>query len=129
MQEDPLKLSQHQTIRNVLRVAGPVCLLIGILFLATGMFSFFSAFGTGTFPRYFWCCFVGMPLIALGAALCKLGYMGVFMRYIAGESAPVAKDTINYVAEGTKPGIKAVAQAITEGVREASQPEKPSQPE
>ncbi len=125
MPDDQLKLPQHHTIRNVLRIAGPLCVFIGGIFLAVGMISFFSAFGGGGFPRYFWCCFVSMPLLALGAFLCKLGFMGVFMRYMAGESAPVAKDTINYMGKETQPGVKAFSQAVAEGFRDAHQPKKP----
>jgi membrane protease subunit (stomatin/prohibitin family) len=43
--------------------------------------------------------------------------MGSIMRYSAGEMAPVGKDTFNYMAHGTKDGIKTVASAIGEGLR------------
>jgi hypothetical protein len=33
----------------------------------------------------------------------------------------VAKDTVNYMAEGTKDAVKTVAQAVAEGVQEAQE--------
>jgi RNA polymerase subunit RPABC4/transcription elongation factor Spt4 len=106
----------HNKLRNFFRVTGPLVALAGLIFVAVGLVSFFSTFGSFEPPRYFWCAFVGVPLLAVGMLLCKLGYMGKVIRYVAGEVAPVGKDTINYMAEGTKEGIKTVAQAIGEGL-------------
>ena len=53
--------------------------------------------------------------------MCKFGYFGAVVRYLASESAPVAKDTINYMAENTKDAVKTVARSITEGVKEAQE--------
>jgi hypothetical protein len=44
------------------------------------------------------------------------GYLGSFARYISAEAAPVQKDTLNYLAEGTKEGVKNIASAIGEGL-------------
>jgi len=106
----------HSGLRNVFRVLGPIVLLVGLLFVAIGMVSFFSSFGSFGPPRYFWCVFVGMPIMFVGLVLCKLGYMGKVARYIAGEIAPVGKDTFNYVAKGSQEGIKAVTSAIAGGL-------------
>jgi RNA polymerase subunit RPABC4/transcription elongation factor Spt4 len=106
----------HNKLRDFFRVAGPLVALAGLIFMAVGLVSFFSAFGSFEPPRYFWCAFVGVPLLGVGMVLCKLGYMGKVIRYVAGEVAPVGKDTINYMAEGTKEGIKTMAQAIGEGL-------------
>ena len=59
-----------------------------------------------------------MPVIFVGFVLCNLGFAGAAMRYMAGESAPVAADTLNYTAEATRPGVKAVTSAIREGLSE-----------
>jgi hypothetical protein len=42
--------------------------------------------------------------------------MGAVGRYMAGEMAPVAKDTFNYMADGTQDGIRTVARAVGEGL-------------
>ena len=44
--------------------------------------------------------------------------MGRVARYQAQQIAPVAKDTFNYMAEGTQEGIKTVVGAIGEGLRQ-----------
>lgn len=114
-----LESSKHSAARSFLRVGGPLLLLIGLIFLAVGMISFFSAFGNHEAPKLFWCCFVGMPLLFIGIVMSKFGYFGAVMRYLAAESAPVAKDTVNYMADGTKDAVKTVARSVAEGVLEA----------
>lgn len=106
----------HQTLREVLRVAGPILVAVGLLFLAVGLGSFFSSFGGFGPPRYFWCAFVGMPVLSAGIACCRLGYLGRISRYVAGEVAPVQKDTFNFLAEGTQPGVRTLAAAIRDGL-------------
>jgi len=44
------------------------------------------------------------------------GYAGKMARYQAAEIAPVQKDTFNYIADGTKGGVKTVANAAGEGL-------------
>jgi hypothetical protein len=107
---------RHDEKRGTLRLLGVVFFAAGLIFLITGMVSFFSAFGGHGFPRLFWCCFVGLPLLWLGAVLGGASFMGAVSRYVAGESAPVAKDTFNYMADGTKDGVKKVATAVGEGL-------------
>ena len=89
-----------------------------------GFGSFFASFGSFEPPRYFWCAFVGMPLLFVGIAMCMYGYLGSFYRYVAGESAPVAKDVVNYMGENIQPGVKAVTKAATEGVIEAQKEQR-----
>jgi ribosomal protein L40E len=111
----------HNELRSVLRIIGPAIAGIGLLFLAVGLVSFFSAFGGGGFPRYFWCAFVGMPLLAVGVGITKFAYLGAVARYVAGEAAPVGKDVTNYMVAGTKDSIRDAATAIGEGLSTAGQ--------
>ena len=48
----------HSDVRSVLRIAGPFVLFAGLVFVAVGMISFFSSFGSFEPPRHFWCTFV-----------------------------------------------------------------------
>ena len=114
-QSSSLNSPQQESIRRVLRRVGPIVVVVGALFTAIGLWSFFSSLGSFGPPKYFWCCFVGMPLGMFGLALCKFGYMGDVLRYMAGETAPVGKDTFNYMAEGTAPGVRTMASALREG--------------
>jgi hypothetical protein len=107
----------HSSTRGVLRVVGPLLVAVGLIFTIAGIGSFFSSFGTFEPPRYFWCAFVGLPLVALGVAISKYAFMGGLFRYVAGETAPVAKDTFNYMAEGTQQGVRTMAAAVGEGLR------------
>jgi hypothetical protein len=124
MLENQLQSAQQLNIRTVLRVGGPVIAGVGMLFMIVGFGSFFASFGSFEPPRFFWCAFVGMPLLFVGIVMCMFGYMGAFQRYVAGESAPVAKDVVNYMGENIQPGAKAVAKAVTEGFIEAQQEQR-----
>lgn len=110
---------RNAVIRTVLRVGGPILLILGLLLIAIGLGSFFSAFGSFDRPRLFWCAFLGMPVLFIGIVMCKFGYMGDVLRYFAEEASPVVKDTANYLGENTQPGVKAVAKAVAEGILEA----------
>ncbi len=121
MNQGQLPSPRHRQIRAVLRVGGPILVVLGILMTIIGFASFLTAFGTLESPRYFWCAFVGLPLIFVGGVMCMYGYLGTLYRYAASETAPVAKDVINYMGENIQPGVKAVTKAVVEGIQEAQQ--------
>ena len=118
MNEDKLQLQKQSAIRKTLRYLGIIILGIGGLLTLTGLISFFSSFGSFEPPRYFWCAFIGLPLCFVGTAMIIFGFMGAFSRFVAGESAPVAKDVVNYMGENTQPGVKAFTKAFTQGIKE-----------
>jgi hypothetical protein len=99
---------KHSATRKALLTLCRAVALIGLLLLAVGLVSFFSAFGTSEPPRYAWCFFLGLFVLFLSVALCVMGFLCV-----PGEAAPVQKDTF---AEGTKGVVKTVAQAVGEGL-------------
>jgi hypothetical protein len=123
MKNEPMIDPNHRKIQGMLRTFGPLLLVAGLVLLAIGLISFFSAFGTGEFPRYFWCAMVGLPLVGVGLSLSKFGYLGEVLRYMSGEVAPVGKDTFNYMAEGTRPGVETIARAVGEGIRAGTREE------
>jgi ribosomal protein L40E len=106
----------HEKKRTVLRKIGMVLVTIGGVFTIIGIGSFFASFGGGGFPKYFWCAFVGLPMLGIGKMLLTMGYMGTIARYSAGEMAPVGKDTFNYMAHGTRDGVRTMASALGEGL-------------
>ncbi|MGD0383318.1 MAG: hypothetical protein ABSA77_07360, partial [Thermoguttaceae bacterium] len=61
---------QHSDIRDLLRVIGPLVAGVGLIFTIIGIGSFFSSFGSFEPPRYFWCAFIGLPLLAVGGSIC-----------------------------------------------------------
>ncbi|MEX2171015.1 MAG: hypothetical protein WD851_16975 [Pirellulales bacterium] len=124
MHDRDLQSPRHGSARTILRVGGPLLLALGLLLVAIGLASFFASMGSFEPPRYFWCGFVGMPLLFVGAVMTMFGYFGAFQRYIAGESAPVAKDVVNYMGEHTQPGVRAFTKAATEGVLDAHEEQR-----
>ena len=132
----------HAAKRRFLRVLGPLLILVGLICLVSGFKSTFvdgpSRFMArespfpGQSPGFdgmlfrqkssspfgrFWLMFVGMPLLGIGVIVTVLGYKGAVARYAAGELAPVAKDTVNYMANGTRDSVRTIASAIGEGLR------------
>lgn len=116
---------RHDETRSLLRVLGPAIAGVGLVFMIIGLGSFFAAFGGHSMepPRFFWCAFVGMPLLAVGVGISKFAYFGAVARYIASEAAPVGKDFTNYMVGGTKGSIRDVATAIGEGFATAKSPQ------
>lgn len=113
-----LQSAEHAGARNFLRTCGPLVFGAGVLCTIGGMVSFFSSFGSFGPPRFFWLCFVGMPLMFVGGIMIKLGYMGAVARYVAAETAPVATDTINYVADETQGAVQTLARSAAQGIAE-----------
>lgn len=108
---------QHTQTRDTLRIVGPAIIMIGVIFSAIGIGSFFSSFGSFEQPQYFWCVFVGSPLLALGFAICRFAFMGAVSRYVANEEAPVGVDVVNYMAEGTRGAVREMAATVGEALR------------
>jgi TRAP-type C4-dicarboxylate transport system permease small subunit len=119
-----LQTQKHNAVRSVLRVIGPLVAVVGLVFMIVGTVSFFSAFGGNGSPKLFWCCFVGLPLLFVGGVMCMLGFLGAMARYAAAEQVPVATDAFNELAEGTQSGVKTVARAVAEGIRDGYPPKK-----
>ena len=69
-------------------------------------------------PTKFWCLFVGLPLVAAGIGMTTAGYKGAIARYSAGELAPVAADTFNYVADTTQEGVRTMVGGVVAGLRD-----------
>lgn len=109
----------HPGVRGILRIMGPLTLAVGVIFLLVGGVNFFSSMNSFREPSLFWCLFIGAPLLPFGLAITHFAYMGAIARYTAQEYAPVAKDTVNYMAEETSGAVKTIAGAIGEGLREA----------
>ena len=128
----------HKPIRSVLRVLGPLVLLAGLIFTIIGFVSFFSSFGSAFDgfgsgpglpghsgfgpPRYFWCAFVGLPLMAVGGYMSAAGFAGTILRYVSSEASPVGKDTFNYMAKGTRSGVDTLTRTVGRAWRDERVP-------
>ena len=123
MQDEQIGGKRHQTIRTLLRLLGPLVLLVGVVFVIAGIASFFSSFGSHEPPSNFWCAIVGIPLIGIGGGICHYAFIGAVARYVVNEIAPIAKDAVNYLGKGTQDGVTHVIQAIAEGAAAARRPD------
>lgn len=113
---------KHSGTRKFLRIAGPLILAIGALLEIIGIGSFMASVNNKSWPpALFVCAFIGIPALFIGAVMCMFAFLGAFTRYLAAEQAPVAKDTINYLADGTQEAVKTVARAAAQGVAEGIQ--------
>lgn len=90
-----------QTVaRLTFRALGILITGAALVLLVVGGMDFFTAFGTFGRPTKFWMLFVGIPMLAVGGWCLQAGFMGVGSRYVAGEVAPVARDTAAYLTDG-----------------------------
>jgi len=101
----------HIKKRTVLRVLGPMIAIAGIICTAIAFIDlltldFFEE------PKFFGLAFLGIPLLFVGGVMSMFGYGGTIAKYQSREYAPVAKDTFNYIAQETKPGLKEIADAF-----------------
>jgi hypothetical protein len=110
---------QHETARTLLRIVGPLLLLAGGACVVIATIDFFSIMGKPyAQPTKFYLFFIGLPVGFLGLVLTQFGFLGAVFRYQAGEVAPVGKDTFNYLARGTRSGVRDIASAVGEGLRD-----------
>jgi hypothetical protein len=84
---------------------GPIIAGLGLLFTIIGFGSLLSSFGSHELPRYFWCAFIGLPLLFVGVAMSIFGFLASFTRYVSGEQVPVIKDSFDFLAEGMQAGL------------------------
>ena len=90
--------SRQSSIRFVFRVTAVVVLALAAYFLVVGLADFFSADEAA--PTRFWMLFVGLPLLAVGGWLAMAGFGGAAARDVAGEGAPVTRDSLDYLTRG-----------------------------
>lgn len=114
MSKKEFMTEKHLKQRTTFRILGPTILGIGILcsFIAAIDLLTLSPFEE---PKYFWLFFIGFPLLAIGFYICSLGFGAAIVKYQSREIAPIAKDTINYLANETKDGIETIAEAVQKG--------------
>lgn len=114
MEKERFIPEHHKKTRSFFRIVGPLLLVVGAICLIVALMDFFTLQGFEE-PKFFWLFFVALPFLFSGFALTGLGYGGTIARYESREYAPVVKDTLNYLATETTPGVKEITKAIQEG--------------
>ena len=102
-------------LRTAFRIAGFVILGIGVWLAATALREFFTLQDFEE-PHKFWMLFVALPLLAVGGWCLQAGFMGVAARYVAGEGAPVVKDSVAYLTDGE--GLLGVGRTVDDAGRD-----------
>lgn len=97
-----------------LRIVGPALQVIGAALLVWGLYDIFVLGNLG----FHFSPFAGMLLLFFGSVLTMMGFAGVVARYQANEMAPVGRDAVNYMADGTQGGVGAIASAVAGGIRD-----------
>jgi hypothetical protein len=100
MSDQPPELDDQDTVRSGLRVGGGIIAGIGLILTIAGIADFFSSAKSQSMPTHFWMAFIGLPMIGIGTAMLKGGFVGAGTRYIAGEVMPTVKDSLEYVGVG-----------------------------
>ena len=86
--------SRQSSMRFMFRVAAVVVLGLALYFVVVG---FRDLLTSDDEPQKFWMLFVGIPMLAVGGWLAMAGFGGAAARYVAGEGAPVARDSLDYL--------------------------------
>lgn len=115
-------LEDHKQSRHVFRILGWVFLGIGLLCEGIGLINFTAAMQTTEIPNLFMFCWIGGPFLFAAFLFLSLGYMGAMARYQAGEQAPVAKDTTNYILNGTRDETAKTVAAVVKEVKNDDTP-------
>lgn len=105
-------LNPNPKIKKKLRKFGFTFVSIGGILLLIGFINIFTSFGSFEPPKFVWTLFLGIPMTGIGGMLLSYGYMGEVSRYTSSQIAPVAKDTINYMVDGTKDSISDLVRSI-----------------
>ncbi len=91
----------QSTKRLVFRVLGVIFMGAALVLFGLAVADFFAhsdmsdpEFGE---PGKFWMFFAGLPFFLLGGIFLQLGFAGAGAKYMAGEYAPVLKDSLDHI--------------------------------
>ncbi|MBD8870721.1 zinc ribbon domain-containing protein [Nocardioides donggukensis] len=102
--------ADQRSKRLVLRVVGVVAMTIALALTTIALLDFFT-FDSGfadpfsdeamsAEPTKFWMFFLALPFFVAGAACLQAGFLGAASRFAAGETMPVARDSMEYLTRG-----------------------------
>ena len=75
---------KHQRTKLTLKICGIVAIVVGLACAVASMVDFFKAFNSeGEYmPKLFFLCFIGLPLVGVGAACLAFALRGNIARYV-----------------------------------------------
>lgn len=106
-----MEMKDYSKTKKTFRTLGFIILPIGLVLSIIGFIDFFMSFNSMTQPKLFFCLFIGLPLISIGIIFLILGFMKELNSFAASQSAPVHKDVINYMLDGTREEVNKTINA------------------
>ena len=106
-----MEMKDYSKTKKTFRTLGFIILPIGLVLSIIGFIDFFMSFNSMTQPKLFVCLFIGLPLTSIGIIFLILGFMKELNSFAASQSAPVHKDVINYMLDGTREEVNKTINA------------------
>lgn len=92
-----MQKNKNEKTKAKFRAIGIIFTIIGGLLTIVGIGSFIYAFTGFGFPSYFFCAIIGLPLLGIGINFLRLSHLREFTSYTASQTAPVFKETAEYI--------------------------------
>lgn len=122
----------HSTKRRQISIVSVLLFVVGLSVLAYGLMQFSSGFLRPSSEFFadpnrvmdedrrsgftgILCMFAGGVTLMFAVRALFYARAGSILRYAAAETAPVAKDTFNYLADETQEGVQKLAGAVAKG--------------
>ena len=106
-----MKMKDYSKTKKTFRTLGFIILPIGLVLSIIGFVDFIMSFNSMTQPTLFFCLFIGLPMTSIGIIFIILGFMKELNSFAASQSAPVHKDVINYMLDGTREEVNKTINA------------------
>ena len=106
-----MEMKDYSKTKKTFRTLGFIILPIGFVLSIIGFIDFFMSFNSMTQPKLFFCLFIDLPLTSIGIIFLILGFMKELNSFAASQSAPVHKDVINYMLDGTREEVNKTINA------------------
>lgn len=106
-----MEMKDYSKTKKTFRTLGFIILPIGLVLSIIGFIDFFMSFNSMTQPKLFFCLFIGLPFTSIGIIFLILGFMKELNSFAASQSAPVHKDVINYMLDGTREEVNKTINA------------------
>ena len=106
-----MEMKDYSKTKKTFRTLGFIILPIGLVLSIIGFIDFFMSFNSMTQQKLFFCLFIGLPLTSIGIIFLILGFMKELNSFAASQSAPVHKDVINYMLDGTREEVNKTINA------------------
>lgn len=99
-----MRSDDEKKVHPVLKVLGPLILVVGIIMFFGGAVALMTGDGIG----FGFLPFFSIPVMFVGGVMTQFAYMGKMTKYMHKRMGPIQKDYVNYMLDGTKDHIKEI---------------------